>query len=141
MESPVREAQSPRISGRPSPVPLPVGAASRMLGLLAERGLMLVATGELDDARRVVNDALRLLDGVATDAKTDRAAAARARFTLGRALLALLDPTGRQLIEDAGTCFEELGDHASVRAVDAALRAATIEESPRSFQSRPPGSR
>jgi len=110
-----------------------------MLGLLAEMALTHVAVEELDDARRVVDDALRLLDAVAEDAKTDRAAAARACFTLGRALLALHDPMGRPLIEDAGTCFEELGDQPAVRAVDAALRAAVIEESPSSFQSRPPG--
>lgn len=141
MESQVRELQSPRPAPRPAPVPLPVGAASRMLGLLAEMAQGHVAAGELDDARRVVTDAIRLLEAVAEDAKTDRAAAARARFALGRALLALHDPAGRQLVEDAGSCFEELGDHAAVLAVDAALRSATIEESPRSFQSRPPGSR
>ncbi|HSO35334.1 MAG TPA: hypothetical protein VLT33_22550 [Labilithrix sp.] len=141
MESQVRELQSPRTVPRPAPVPLPAGAASRMLGLLAEMAINHIAVGELDDARRVVNDALRLLDAVAEDATTDRGAAARARFALGRALLALQDPTGRQLVEDAGTCFEELGDQPSVHAVDAALRTAGIEESPRSFQSRPPGSR
>ena len=141
MESQVRELQSPRTVPRPAPVPLPIGAASRMLGLLAEMAISHVAVGELDDARRVVNDATRLLDAVIEDAKTDRGAAARARFALGRALLALQDPTGRQLVEDAGTCFEELGDQPSVHAVDTALRTAEIEESPRSFQSRPPGSR
>jgi hypothetical protein len=112
-----------------------------MLGLLSEMAINHVAVGELDDARRVVADATRLLDAVAEDARADRRVAARARLGLGRALLALGNPAGRQLLEDAGTCFEELGDEAAVLAIDTALReaAAAIEESPRSFQARTRG--
>jgi hypothetical protein len=70
------------------------------------------------------------------EAKGDRVGAARARFALGRALLAAQDPAGREILEDAGTCFEELGDEESMIAVDLALRdpAYVFEESPRSFQ-------
>lgn len=71
------------------------------------------------------------------EAEGDRLGAARARLALGRALLAASDPAGREILEDAGTCFEELGDEAAVMAVDLALRDAAeeIEESPGSFQS------
>jgi hypothetical protein len=71
------------------------------------------------------------------EAEGDRAGAARARFALGRALLAACDPAGREILEDAGTCFEELGDEDSMLAVDLALRdaAGDFEESPQSFQS------
>jgi hypothetical protein len=72
-----------------------------------------------------------LLDGLG-----DRAGAARARLALGRALLAVDDPLGREILEDAGDWFEEVGDEAAVLAIDDALRtaAAVIEESPASFQ-------
>jgi hypothetical protein len=71
------------------------------------------------------------------EAAGDRASAARARFALGRALLAASDPAGREILEDAGTCFEELGDEDAMLAVDRALRDAAdvFEESPQSFQS------
>jgi hypothetical protein len=70
------------------------------------------------------------------DALGDRTAAARARVALGCALLAKDDPLGREILEDVGTWFEELGDEAAVLAIDEALRsaAAVIEESPASFQ-------
>jgi hypothetical protein len=71
------------------------------------------------------------------EAEGNRVGAARARFALGRALLAASDPAGREILEDAGTCFEELGDEDAMLAVDLALRDAsyTFEESPKSFQS------
>jgi len=71
------------------------------------------------------------------EAEGDRVGAAHARLALGRALLAASDPAGREILEDAGTCFEELGDEDSMIAVDLALRDAAdvFEESPRSFQS------
>jgi hypothetical protein len=70
------------------------------------------------------------------DALGDRTAAARARLALGCALLAADDPLGRDILEDVGTWFEEVGDEAAVLAIDEALRsaAAAIEESPASFQ-------
>ena len=70
------------------------------------------------------------------EAEGDRVRAAHARLALGRALLAASDPAGREILEDAGTCFEELGDEESMMAVDLALRDAAdvFEESPRSFQ-------
>lgn len=75
---------------------------------------------------------------MARDAEGDPVSAARARLALGHALLAAGEPAAREILEDAGTCFEELGDEASMLEVDVALRdaASTIEESPRSFHWR-----
>ena len=71
------------------------------------------------------------------EAEGNAVGAARARLALGRALLAASDLAGREILEDAGTCFEELGDEESMLAVDLALRDAAyvFEESPQSFQS------
>ena len=141
MESEVRELRATSEPGERQPqVPLPIGAASRMLILLSDTASARAMAGELDEARRLTIDAARLLGAVDTDARSDLRIAALARFALGRALLALEDPAGRALLEDAGTAFEELGDEATVLAIDAALRAAAtvIEESPRSFASKEP---
>jgi hypothetical protein len=71
-------------------------------------------------------------------AEGDLASAAHAQLALGQALLAAGEPAGREVLEDAGTWFEELGDEASMQVVDLALRdaAESIEESPRSFHRR-----
>jgi hypothetical protein len=70
------------------------------------------------------------------DEQGERHEAARARLGLGRTLLVLGDPACREVLEDAGTLFEELRDESSVRHVDTLLREAEerIEESPMSFQ-------
>lgn len=67
----------------------------------------------------------------------DVARAAKARVGLAKALLALHDPTGRAVLEDAGEMFEELGDERNAIAIDLALRQADadFEASPRSFHS------
>lgn len=74
------------------------------------------------------------------DATGDRLSSARARLALGQALLAAGEPSAREVLEDAGTCFEDLGDDPSMHEVDLALRDAAhlIEESPRSFHTPHP---
>jgi hypothetical protein len=71
----------------------------------------------------------------AYDEHGDAAGAARARLGLGRVLLGLEEPVCRELLEDAGTFYEDLGDHATVREIDTLLRVAarSFESSPRSF--------
>lgn len=87
------------------------------------------ASGELTDLAKAV---------VAHDARGDRVASAVARLELGMALMGAFDVAAREVLEDAGTRFEELGDDDGMLAVDAALREAAewIEESPRSFHRR-----
>jgi tetratricopeptide (TPR) repeat protein len=70
------------------------------------------------------------------DEAHDLPSAARARFGLARAMLALRDPAARPIFEDAGTIFEELGDEPSVLAIDRALREADaeLEHCPSSFR-------
>jgi len=65
----------------------------------------------------------------------DAAGSARALLGLGKVLLGLEDPACREVLEDAGTTLEDLGDEARVREIDGLLRAAevSIQESPRSF--------
>lgn len=112
--------------------------ADRVLSMLATMALRYARLGELDAARRAADEALALF-GEARDAQ----AIARASFELGEALLALGDPTCRELLEDAGTLFEDLGDEQAVLRIDRLLRLAeaSIEESPRSFSGRAaPGS-
>ena len=86
---------------------------------------------------RSVDDAVRALEEVmlTADLANDRPRAAQARLELGRTLLGLEDPACRELLEDAGTMFEELEDAAAVVEIDALLRRAAIaiEECPRSF--------
>jgi hypothetical protein len=108
--------------------------SDRLLGALAEMAVTFARCGELAAARHAADEAL----GMFRDAH-DAAAIARASLDLGEALLVLGDPTCRELLEDAGTLFEDLGDEAAVLCVDALLRTAqaSIEESPRSFQARP----
>ncbi len=71
------------------------------------------------------------------EAEEDLAGSARALLGLGRALHMLGDAAARNAFEDAGLLYEDLGDEATVRAIDRELRAleAEIEESPRSFSS------
>lgn len=65
----------------------------------------------------------------------DAAGSARALLGLGKVLLGLEDPACREVLEDAGTTLEDLGDEAKVLEIDRLLRAAeaSIQESPRSF--------
>ena len=85
---------------------------------------------EAHRAKRAFEIAVR-----AFDATSDLSQAAAARVGLANALLALHDASARAVLEDAGEIFEDLADHASVAAIDLALRQAEaeFEESPRSF--------
>jgi hypothetical protein len=70
------------------------------------------------------------------DRTNDLAHAAEARVGLAKALLTLRDPSARQILEDAGELFEDLGNDARAREIDLQLRQAQAEfecESPRSF--------
>lgn len=105
----------------------------RILGAIARMAAEYARKGNLDAARQAADEALAGF-GDATDAS----AIARASVDLGEALVILGDPTCREILEDAGTLFEDLGDDEGIARVDQLLRAAqaTIEESPRSFQAR-----
>lgn len=105
----------------------------RVLGAIARMAAEYARNGNLDAARQAADEALAGF-GDASDAGT----IARASLDLGEALVILGDPTCREILEDAGTLFEDLGDDEGVVRVDALLRTAqaTIEESPRSFQAR-----
>ncbi len=90
-------------------------------------------------ARSLEDGVLKLEEAVVrADLAGNRRASAQARLELGRALLTLEDAACREVLEDAGTTFEELGDAARVVEIDALLRRAAIaiEESPRSFHGR-----
>ena len=135
-----RPLQRPEIPSAPRPdsgFPERVegGAADRVLAKVAEMAVTFARMGELDAARRTADEALALF-GDAHHPLT----IARASLDLGEALVMLGDPTCRELLEDAGTLFEDMGDEERVRRVDALLRTACagIEESPRSFQARLP---
>ncbi|MBX3188742.1 MAG: hypothetical protein KF819_17120 [Labilithrix sp.] len=90
----------------------------------------LLAQGLLEQAGERFQAAARAFDEVG-----DSASAAKALLGLGKVLLGLEDPVCREVLEDAGTWLEEIGDDAGVRQVDKLLRAAqaSIEECPRSF--------
>lgn len=107
--------------------------ADRVLGAIAEMAVRYARLGGIDAARRAADEALSAF-GDATDAE----AIARASVDLGEALVLLGDPTCREILEDAGTLFEDLGDDAGILRVDGLLRIAeaSIEESPRSFHPR-----
>lgn len=104
--------------------------SDRVLGAIAEMAVRYARRGELDAARRAADEALAAFGDA-----TDPIAIAQASLDLGEALVILGDPTCREILEDAGTLFEDLGDEDGIRRVDALLRAAeaSIEESPRSF--------
>ena len=93
-------------------------------------GEELLARGLLEQAGERFQAAARAYDELG-----DAANGARALLGLGRVLLGLEDPVCREVLEDAGTCLEDLGDEDAVREVDALLRIAdrSIDESPRSF--------
>jgi hypothetical protein len=115
------------------PLRAEVHRSDRILGAIARMAAEYARRGELDAARRAADEALSAF-GDATDA----GAIARASLDLGEALVLLGDPTCREILEDAGTLFEDLGDDEGIGRVDALLRTAqaTIEESPRSFHPR-----
>jgi hypothetical protein len=90
----------------------------------------LLKRGMLEQAGERYQAAARAYDELG-----DAAGGARALLGLGRVLLGLEDPACREVLEDAGTWLEDLGDEAAVREVDGLLRVAqrSIEESPKSF--------
>ena len=101
---------------------------------LAEAALLaadeLLARGLLEQAGERYQAAARAYDDVG-----DAAGGARALLGLGRVLLGLEDPVCREVLEDAGTWLEDLGDDARVREIDGLLRIAdkSFDESPKSF--------
>jgi hypothetical protein len=94
----------------------------------------LLSRGLLEQAGERFQAAARAYDEIG-----DSAGGARALLGLGRVLLGLEDPACREVLEDAGTWLEDLGDEAAVREVDGLLRIAdrSIDESPRSFHAIP----
>lgn len=104
-----------------------MGAAS-----LAD-GEALLARGDLEAAAERLQAAAN-----AFEARRDAAGAARALLGLGHVLLGLDNPACREVLEDAGTYLEDIGDEEGVLRVDRLLRvadAAFVKESPRSFHS------
>ena len=100
---------------------------------MLEQGESLLARDALEEAAARFQTAAHAFEAVG-----DAAGCARALLGLGRVLLGLEDPACRAVLEDAGTCLEDLGDEVGVRQVDQLLRAAetSIEaKSPRSFHS------
>ncbi len=136
---PLRRPPEPE-SRRPEsgfPEPTAGDRNDRVLGTVAAMAVRYARLGDQGAARRAADEALAMF-GEAYDPPT----IARASLDLGEALVLLGDPTCRELLEDAGTLFEDMGDEEAVLRVDRLLRTAeaTIEESPRSFQTRPPRS-
>jgi|GEM_PF-2387931 len=112
------------------PMPERVAQAASALATAEE----LLARGLLEQAGERFQAAARAYDELG-----DAAGGARALLGLGRVLLGLEDPVCREVLEDAGTWLEDLGDEAAVREVDGLLRIAerSIDESPRSFHAIP----
>jgi hypothetical protein len=107
--------------------------ADRVLSAIAGMAARYARLGEIDAARQAADEALSAFADV-----TNPVALARASLDLGEALIVLGDPTCREILEDAGTLFEDLGDEDGIRRVDTLLRTAdaSIEQSPRSFHPR-----
>ncbi len=112
---------------------LPSFDRAALAATMMEQGEALLARDALEEAGDRFQTAAHAFEAVG-----DAAGGARALLGLGRVLLGLEDPACRAVLEDAGTCLEDLGDEAGVRQVDQLLRAAesSIEvRSPRSFHS------
>ena len=109
---------------------LPVEERRALARNAFETGEALLARGLLEQAGERFQAAARAFDDLG-----DAAGGAQALLGLGRVLLGLEDPVCREVLEDAGTWLEDLGDEAAVREVDGLLRIAerSIDESPRSF--------
>jgi hypothetical protein len=123
LETPRLDSGVMPVSDRPA---LAAAALKEAEGLLAK--------GFLEQAGERFQAAARTFDEIG-----DAAGGARALLGLGRVLLGLEDPVCREVLEDAGTWLEDLGDDAAVREVDGLLRVAeaSISESPRSFHAVP----
>lgn len=113
---------------------VPVSERVALAANALETGEALLARGLLEQAGERFQAAARAYDEVG-----DAAGGARALLGLGRVLLGLEDPVCREVLEDAGTWLEDLGDDERVREVDGLLRAAerSFDESPRSFHAIP----
>jgi tetratricopeptide (TPR) repeat protein len=106
---------------------LPAEAAHAALA----EGESLLKQGALEDALGHLESAARVFQRL-----RDAASTARALLGLGQVLLGLEDPRCREVLEDAGTLLEDLGDEPGVLRVDRLLRIAESSiavESPRSF--------
>lgn len=112
----------------------PAGERAALAAHALETAESLLARGLLEQAGERYQAAARTYDELG-----DAAGGARALLGLGRVLLGLEDPACREVLEDAGTKYEDLGDDVAVHQVDGLLRAAerAIDESPRSFHSAP----
>ncbi|MDB4937345.1 MAG: hypothetical protein JWP87_4317 [Labilithrix sp.] len=119
---------------------------SQVIGVLPAAERAALAKNALDTAEELLSRGLLEQAGErfqaaarAYDELGDAAGGARALLGLGRVLLGLEDPVCREVLEDAGTWLEDLGDEAAVREVDGLLRVAekSIDESPRSFHAIP----
>ena len=95
----------------------------------------LLERGELERAGERFELARR-----AFEALEDATGLANALFGLGKVLLGLEDPVCREVLEDAGTLAEDLGDERRVLDIEKLLRAAerAFEESPLSYVARSP---
>jgi len=112
---------------------VPAYDRAALAATMMEQGEALLARHALEEAGDRFQTAAHAFEAVG-----DAAGCARALLGLGRVLLGLEDPACRAVLEDAGTCLEDLGDEVGVRQVDQLLRAAesSIEaRSPRSFHS------
>ncbi len=112
---------------------MPAFDRAALAATMLEQGEALLARDALEEASERFQTAAHAFEAVG-----DAAGSARALLGLGRVLLGLEDPACRAVLEDAGTCLEDLGDEVGVRQVDQLLRAAarSIEaKSPRSFHS------
>jgi hypothetical protein len=113
---------------------MPIGDRAGLARAALEAADTLLLRGLLEQAGERYQAAARSFDDIG-----DAAGGARALLGLGRVLLGLEDPGCREVLEDAGTCLEDLGDEAGVRQVDGLLRIAeqSIDASPRSFHAIP----
>jgi len=93
-------------------------------------GEELLSRGQLERASERFRAASQTFDDLG-----DAEGSARALLGLGKVLLGLEDPVCREVLEDAGTHLEDLGDEAGMKEVDTLLRVAekSMDESPRSF--------
>lgn len=113
---------------------VPAGERAAFAASALETAERLLERGQLEQAGERYQAAARAFDDAG-----DAAGSARALLGLGRVLLGLEDPVCREVLEDAGTKYEDLGDEAAVHEIDGLLRAAerSIDESPRSFHAIP----
>jgi len=116
---------------------VPRGTTQAAAAIALAEAEALLERGMLEQAGERFQAASRCFDGIG-----DAAGSARALLGLGKVLLGLEDPICREVLEDAGTALEDLGDEAAVKEIDGLLRSAESSfASPKSFvagHNRPP---